>query len=350
MKTRNVFLSAFIVFVAGCAPSVRVHISKAYPALKPGDNVRVIEVQESVPGNAESIGQVAIAEKKSSNCSYNIVLELAKEQARTAGGNALKIVEHTHPDAAGKCHSISADILRIDATKDSTVARPSETKTGNSSSPATRKPYMQPLAKDWHPRLAVNGGWSWRTAKIPADANGFEQAYIRDLKSGSAYNGDIEYYFGDYYGAGFKYGVFKSSASVMASAQVSPGVYVNGLLSDDISIVFIGPKFCMRVPSETKNSAFLAGLSIGYLGYTDKGGFGSATGNITGSTVGMVYEIGYDIGLSKHLAAGFNFALTMGTLTQYDATIAGNHQHVKLAENQYEGLGHFDIGLGLRLR
>jgi hypothetical protein len=358
MKTKNIIFTAIIPLLSSCSPSIQLHISKAYPAMKPLEQVRVIEEKEQIPGNAENIGQVAIGNNTRRSCSYNAVLELAKVETRKIGGNAIKIIEHKLPNEGNKCHRISASILRIDSTKDSTVTLSKENNPENSGSnnvtqgktAIPQKLYMRPMAVNWQFRLAVNGNWSWRTAKLSPNLNDFERSYMKDLKSGHAFGGEIEYYFGEKCGAGFKYNIFRSSASVLASAQVSPGVYVNGELRDEISIVFIGPKFCVRIPSETYMNAFLMGISIGYLGYTDQGGFGSTTGMLKGSTVGLVYDLGYDYGLTPHFALGANFGYTLGALSQYEVTSGGITQTVKLEKDQYEGLGHVYLGFGLRFR
>ena len=209
---------------------------------------------------------------------------------------------------------------------------------------------MQPAGINWKGRFALNGGWGWRTNKIEPNLTAFQRDYLKDLRSGYGFGGEGEYYFSDIYGAGVQFNLFSSSASVPASAQISPGVFVNGILSDDISIFYIGPKFCMRFPSQTKMNAFLMGFSIGYLGYSDIGGFGTTTGAVKGSTVGVVYDAGYDIGVTKHFALGVNISWVLGALSSYDVTSGGTTTTVKLDKDHLEGLSHFDLGFGVRLR
>ena len=77
--------------------------------------VVVLTESEVVPDQAELIGSIKVGDNGfSTNCSYEQVLELAKMEARKAGGNLLKITEHQLPTLMGSsCHQIKADILRV---------------------------------------------------------------------------------------------------------------------------------------------------------------------------------------------------------------------------------------------
>ena len=46
-------------------------------------------------------------------------------------------------------------------------------------------------------------------------------------------------------------------------------------VSDEINIAFIGPSMLARVLSKNNKNAFIAGISVGYIGYTNMQQFGS---------------------------------------------------------------------------
>ena len=48
------------------------------------------------------------------NGNYAAVLNIAKDEARKAGGNVVKITKHKSPDMLSSMHRIEADILRVD--------------------------------------------------------------------------------------------------------------------------------------------------------------------------------------------------------------------------------------------
>lgn len=200
-----------------------------------------------------------------------------------------------------------------------------------------------------HFRAAINGGWSYRVAKladnIPSD---FEQ-YMKDLKSGYHYGLDLSYFFSEQLGFGFKYYYYKSKNEIDNVYVTLPnGSTQYGKMSDDISINFIGPFFSTRLLDSNKKNGFLLNLGIGYMGYTDKAVLISDL-TIKGSTLGLCWDIGYDIGLSENLSLGFQLSYMIGTLTQYDLSDGVHTEKVKLEKDKYESLSRIDLSIGLRI-
>jgi hypothetical protein len=200
-----------------------------------------------------------------------------------------------------------------------------------------------------HFRAAINGGCSYRLAKIsPSIPPDFEQ-YMKDLKSGYQYGMDLSYYFTEQLGFGLKYNRHKSKNEINNIYVVQPdGTTKYGMMSDDISIDFIGPFFGTRLLNASKRNSFIVNFSIGYLGYTNEAVlFTDFT--IKSSTVGLCWDIGYDIGLSENFALGIQLSYMLGTLTQYDLSYGGTTEKIKLEKDSYENLSRIDLSIGLRL-
>lgn len=108
-------ISALILF-SSCNPKISTSISRSYPPLDYKQDILVIGLDQSEPDNSEVLGQVKIGDTGfSTKCSYDIVIDKAKLEARKAGGNAIKIIEHTPPFVMGSsCHRITAKILKVE--------------------------------------------------------------------------------------------------------------------------------------------------------------------------------------------------------------------------------------------
>ncbi|MDC7217994.1 MAG: hypothetical protein PQJ28_03120 [Spirochaetales bacterium] len=76
----------------------------------------MIPLSESIPEAAIQLGEIKIGDTGfSTNCTWEVVIEKAKEEARKAGGNAIKITEHRPPSVMGSsCHRIKAAILKLE--------------------------------------------------------------------------------------------------------------------------------------------------------------------------------------------------------------------------------------------
>lgn len=101
-KLRGLMIISALIFFSSCNPKISTSISKSYPALDYKQEVVVFGLDQPEPDNAEVLGQVKIGDAGlSTNCGYDIVMDKAKLEARKAGGNAIKIIEHKPPTAMG---------------------------------------------------------------------------------------------------------------------------------------------------------------------------------------------------------------------------------------------------------
>ena len=99
----------------GCAPRISSFVSKAYPPLAEQDVVVVFDENDTYDSTAcERIGEVNVLEGSLSfGCGFEEVKDLARQQARQLGANALKIYEHRYPGVLSTCHRIKAIALRF---------------------------------------------------------------------------------------------------------------------------------------------------------------------------------------------------------------------------------------------
>ncbi len=195
---------------------------------------------------------------------------------------------------------------------------------------------------------AINGGWSYRTARLPDNIPHDFIQYVKDLRSGYHYGIDLSYYFSEHLGIGLDYYIYRSKNEIDNIYVIRPdGTTQYGKMSDDISIDFIAPFFSTRLLNSNKKSSLFVNLGIGYLGYKNE------TTVITdftlkGSTLGYCWHIGYDIGISDNLAVRFQLLYITGTLREYEFSDGFNKETIKLEEGSYDNLNRIDLSIGLR--
>ncbi len=197
-------------------------------------------------------------------------------------------------------------------------------------------------------RFALNGGYSYRTAKVAENVPYDFRDYTKALKSGYHLGTDLTYFFTDFMGAGVKYQMFKSSNSL-------DGIYIEneygerkyGKMSDDLTISFIGPSFSTRLLNHNKNNALILNLSLGYMRYVNNNVIVDSY-KITGGTLGSSLDIGYDIGLSENVSLGLQLSFLSGTLFKYNLNDGVSTRTVSLEKNEYESLSRIDFSIGLR--
>lgn len=114
MKKRFYLLAGAALLLVACNPRVASSLVTAYAPLDFREQVIVLGLNETVPQDAEYLGEVKVGDTGfTTNCSYEKVLEEAMLEARKAGGNVLKLTRHRLPSALGStCHRISANIYK----------------------------------------------------------------------------------------------------------------------------------------------------------------------------------------------------------------------------------------------
>ncbi|MEK6476553.1 hypothetical protein WJR50_03425 [Catalinimonas sp. 4WD22] len=115
-KLHWLMIITVLMCFSSCNPKITTSISNAYSPLDYKQEVVVMGLDQAEPDGAENLGQVKIGDTGfSTKCSYDIVIDKARLEARKVGGNAIKIIEHRPPSAMGSaCHRITANILKIE--------------------------------------------------------------------------------------------------------------------------------------------------------------------------------------------------------------------------------------------
>ncbi len=111
---------AIVLLFSACSPKVATTITQTEKPLDYTEEVAVIPLSEAIPDGSRELGEIKIGDTGfSTNCSWEVVIEKAKEEARKAGGNAIKITEHKPPSVFGSsCHRITATIIKTDHPED----------------------------------------------------------------------------------------------------------------------------------------------------------------------------------------------------------------------------------------
>lgn len=118
---KKLFFGLFTVLLASCSAKVTTSLQKSFSALNKNEEVFVIGITDDIPASAIELGSIKIGDNGfSTNCGWEAVIEKAKNEARKAGGNVLKITEHTLPSLSSTCDQIRAKILRVENINDLT--------------------------------------------------------------------------------------------------------------------------------------------------------------------------------------------------------------------------------------
>ena len=191
----------------------------------------------------------------------------------------------------------------------------------------------------------LNGGYSYRIAKIDQSADAFTRDYYKGLKSGLNYGAGLTWYFDEMIGGGIKYSssYFHNLVSNV-TVTFNNGTVKYGEVSDDINIIFVGPSIMSRYFMGNNDNCMTMGASFGYMSYRDNGIVVDPI-NITGSTVGIGIDLGYNFSVGPATSLGLRFSYLSGFLLEVEIEEAGVTRTMKFEEGSLESLARIDLGI-----
>lgn len=366
MKKRTLYIAIASLALGSCSPRVLTSISVQRDPLPEDAEVALLNENEPAPTDGEKLGTVKVGDSGFTtyrNATYEIVTDIAKDRAREAGGNLVKVTEHKAPDFASSIHRINADIYSVSdistylpsRVMDTTLALNTYSAVHSESKTVTRQESLDQIASKAGYRISLYAGYGYRLGKVPGGLDNVLTIYLKELKNGVNFGGDFTYFFpsqptGFSQGIGAKLNVFKAKNSLYGTFQYDDGTTAEGSVRDNISIIYSGVMYAIRVISEDSRHIFWMNYGLGLSNYIDKGVTPKQDLTISGSVLGYDIDLGYDLQIVKNLYLGVAASLYTGSLAAitYKDNETGKRETVTLNSKQRENIGQLSITGGLK--
>ena len=390
------FLCAIAFCFCSCSPKVHKHIVKTMPSLGEETEITVYNPSEVVPENAEIIGEVSVLDGGfTTRCDWETVLETAKQEARLAGGNGLEILQHSFPGQNGSgCHQIVGFILNIDDNiepielsdfaqqnfKDYVVVKEGDTVPcsivdenkaslsfiyeRNGVKRYANMPKSSVLAyhiadpialaeaiaerkkKDFNVRIGLQGGYGFRTAKLPSNISNDYLDYLRKLTRGPVLGANVRFNITNGFTLGVHYDRFSKGVQAEGYLYDEDGNYYEGSISNFHTINFVAGSFGLMALSLNKKHCTYYDLLFGYMDYKDKAEEFGSKYTLSGNSIGFGFSLGYDYLLTKHIAIGAEVSYILGALSKIKYEEGLYTEEIDLGSSR-EGLQRVNLKAGI---
>ncbi|MCF8368378.1 MAG: hypothetical protein K9G76_04990 [Bacteroidales bacterium] len=194
-------------------------------------------------------------------------------------------------------------------------------------------------------RIALHGGYTYRTAKLPEGIDSEYANHLKNLKNGIHFGSDLNFFLNpsNALGASFSYSIAKSTLSNVVAVDEFGDIIASGDLTENISLLYIGPSYFTRYITGYGKTHWLYGITAGYYSYKEDFEWLGETVDITGATAGLGLTFGADFPSSNNFALGFQVSMLIGWLSEIDI----DGQTTTLDES--ENLSRFDFTVGIRI-
>lgn len=215
--------------------------------------------------------------------------------------------------------------------------------------PADAEDKSVPDIKEDYSRFHISGSLigSRRTASVPDNLPEFRQDYFEELKGGNGLQGRAHIFFNEEAGVGFQVSTYEASHSISGEFTFEePDSSAVGVLSSDVSLLFIGPSFMGRYYFPESSFMINYSVSLGYLRFRQEDFFIDTRTTFEGSSFGLNGDVGLELLLAENFALGVGVGFGLGAVSRVDVTENGETFEVELDEP--EGLNRISFFGGVR--
>jgi hypothetical protein len=203
------------------------------------------------------------------------------------------------------------------------------------SKPASRKKNTaEPSVPRWS--VGLNGGYAYRLFRAGRVYSHDEQEYIKDLKSGIAFGGDIAYFPWKHVGFGLRYEMYKAKANL------------DSLQSEKVTIQHLSGALIHRSFLKNGKTAILTSLLLGYQPYENKSTVGAQQFTFSGKTMNWGVSVGIEQPISPKFALNLTGTAMMGAIYRLQRKTEFSTETLHLSKDDSVDLSRFSLTLGFR--
>lgn len=197
-----------------------------------------------------------------------------------------------------------------------------------------REKDVEPGEPKW--TFGLNGGYGYRLFRVGRIDSRATDRYIKNLKSGIAFGGDVAYFPWRKVGFGLRYERYQSKAETD-----------NGL-SEDVTIQHFSGALIHRSFLKNQKTAILTSLLLGYQPYENKSAVGAQKLTFSGKTMGWGLSVGIEHPVSRKFAINVTAAAMMGAIYRLQRKTEFNTETLHLSKDNSVDLSRFSLTLGFR--
>ncbi len=331
MKRSTILTAAAAIILSSCAPKLTGSLSDAYPALNEKADVIVLDNTSKAPEKSIKVGSISITPGKftpEEKSSYDSLLKAAIKQAKSHGGNIIRITDYLPQGEDAIADRIWMDVYYLN---DLTGLKSITSAPAPSRFTEIRDIYdlKRPSALPYTFRFALNCGAGKSMMANNEDQYISTEMYNHNNKMnlGFTVSAEASLFFDHNNGFGLKVHNYHSSATddiyLLVKNQEHTASY-----SESRNITYAGPFYAIRVMSGNQKHTFLANIGAGCLLYNNRIDANMPTQKLQdnvpfktfAATIGGSLGIGYDYALTDNISLGAGMDYMIGMATRSKVT------------------------------
>jgi hypothetical protein len=184
--------------------------------------------------------------------------------------------------------------------------------------------------------VGLNGGYGYRLFRSGRVFSHDEQEYIKDLKSGIAFGGDLAYFPWKHVGFGVRYEMYRGEANLDSSQ------------SEKVTIQHLSGALIHRSFLKNGKTAVLTSLLLGYQPYENRSSVNGQQLTFSGKTMNWGISVGIEQPISTKFALNLTGTAMMGAIYRLQRKTEFSTETLHLSKDDSVDLSRFSLTLGFR--
>lgn len=119
--TKILFFITVIGFTS-CSPKITSNFTNSQPQLSIDEKIALLDIEHKLPESVFKVGELRFQDSGfSTDCSFNSLMNRARNEARKNGANIVKVVHKKKPDLWSSCHRLNIELYKYDGDVSSLV-------------------------------------------------------------------------------------------------------------------------------------------------------------------------------------------------------------------------------------
>lgn len=182
----------------------------------------------------------------------------------------------------------------------------------------------------------LNGGLGYRLYRAGRITSRHQQDYIKDVKSGIAFGGDVAFFPWKHVGFGARYEMYRSDAKMDSS------------MSEKVTIRHLSGALIHRAFLKNGKTAILTSLLLGYQPYENKSAVGTQQLTFSGKTMNWGVSVGIEQPISPKFALNITGTAMMGAIYRLQRKTDFSTETLHLSKDDSVDLSRVSLTLGFR--
>ncbi|MBJ2173055.1 hypothetical protein JBL43_02320 [Aureibaculum sp. A20] len=112
-KIKKILILITVIGITSCSPKISTNFTNPQSKLSIDEKVALLDIEHNLPENIVKVGEMRFQDSAfTTDCSFNSLMNQARNEARQNGANIVKVIEKKKPDLWSTCYRLKIEFYK----------------------------------------------------------------------------------------------------------------------------------------------------------------------------------------------------------------------------------------------